>query len=248
MGTTLCHDWLLSRIPREVQYVFSCDADDVWMPDKVELSLAAMQSAEAEGGGPILVHTDLTVVDEELKPVAPSFWAHNGTAPEPTELGRLLVANVATGPTLLLNRALLERVLPIPAAAAYHDWWISLVASAFGRIVAVPQATVLYRRHGANVSGQLTGNIRGPSDGLRRVRGATGRTSALRAWIGATGRQAEAFLQRFESELTTDQIEVLRDVALVPHRGFLRRKIGVLRHHALPERGFLRNLGLALRA
>ena len=247
LGTTLCHDWLLHRIPREARYVASCDADDVWLPGKLERSLVAMQAAEAQGDGPVLVHTDLAVVDGELNQIAPSFWSYSGTAPEPTDLARLLVANVATGPTLLLNRALLDRVLPIPAAAAYHDWWIALVASAFGRVVGVPEATVLYRRHGANVTSGHTGNLRGAADGVRRLGGARGRTSALRAWVAATGLQAAAFLLRFEDELSADQTELLRDLASVPTRGFLGRKLGALRHHALPERGLLRNLGLVLR-
>ena len=36
--------------------------------------------------------------------------------------------------TVLLNRALLNQALPIPAEALMHDWWLALVASRFGQI------------------------------------------------------------------------------------------------------------------
>jgi glycosyltransferase involved in cell wall biosynthesis len=50
-------------------YVLFCDHDDVWLPSKVALSLAHMQSLEARHGSstPLLVHTDLVVVGPDLE-------------------------------------------------------------------------------------------------------------------------------------------------------------------------------------
>lgn len=248
LGTTLCHDWLLSRIPPEAAYVFSCDADDVWLPHKIERSLAVMKDAEERHGGAVLVHSDLTVVDASLDPIAASLWDYNHTPPEPTTLARLSVANVATGPTLLLNRALLDEVLPIPAAAAFHDSWIALVAAAFGRIVAIREPTVLYRRHTANVTSLAGSGERTAVGVLARLAAAPGNAQAVRRWVLATARQADAFLQRFEERLDPADAHALRDLAAVPRLGIVKRKLGVWRHHALPERGLVRNLGFVLRA
>ena len=56
----------------------------------------------------------------------------------------------ALGSTMMVNRALLEAALPFPSGAAYQDWWLSLVALAFGSLVSLPDRTVGYRRHGKN--------------------------------------------------------------------------------------------------
>lgn len=50
-----------------------CDQDDVWHPDKVEKTMRALLEAEDEAGTdtPVLVFTDLTPVDEKLRPLLP---------------------------------------------------------------------------------------------------------------------------------------------------------------------------------
>ena len=34
-----------------------------------------------------------------------------------------------------------------------HDWWLSLIASAFGYVYYIPKATISYRQHGDNSVG-----------------------------------------------------------------------------------------------
>ena len=66
---------------------------------------------------------------------------------------RLLVSNTVTGCTALCNEALLRRALPIPPAAVMHDWWLALVAGAFGRLSFIDAPLLQYRQHGANTIG-----------------------------------------------------------------------------------------------
>jgi len=56
-------------------YVMFSDADDVWLPQKVEKTFAEMKKQEQIWGKetPLLVHTDLKVVDRNLKVVDESF-------------------------------------------------------------------------------------------------------------------------------------------------------------------------------
>lgn len=248
LGLPRCQGWLLERLPEDAGPVFGCDADDVWLPHKIERSLVALRGAEGEHPGAVLVHTDLEVVDAQLRSVAPSLWGLSGTAPEPASLARLLVANVATWPTLVMNRHLLDLASPVPPGAAEHDWWLALVAAAFGTVAAVHEPTMLYRRHGANVYSSLTGSLQGVSDALDRLAKAASTTPELRKWVRRTAVQAGALLDRFGDRLSVEQQEMLRDFASIPERGFFGRKLGVMRHHALAERGFVRNLGLVLRA
>lgn len=136
------------------EYIMFCDQDDVWKSDKVENSLKCMKQLEAAWGNiPLLVHTDLCVVDKDLEVLAPSFWEYVKLNPKNNTLNRLIVQNVVTGCTMLMNRALLELSKNIPKEAVMHDWWIALVAAAFGKIAFLDEATIYYRQHGKNQVG-----------------------------------------------------------------------------------------------
>jgi hypothetical protein len=240
--------WLLERLPDEAQHVFCCDADDVWLPGKMEQSMTALLREEARKSGPILVHTDLRVTDSKLQVLDQSLWHYLKISPEPVTLQRLVIENIATGPTILMNRGLLEKVCPIPDSVPHHDWWITLVAAAFGRIVALPEATVLYRRHSGNHTGEYTKMTGGFGQQAQKILGAPARTSELRRWLAASAKQAEIFLNRFEGELPREAQVMLREYSEIPRLGLFKRKLRVCRLRALPEHGIVRNLGLLLRA
>jgi hypothetical protein len=138
---------------RAPAYVMFCDQDDVWRPDKINVTLAAMQRIEAESPAdtPVLVHTDFNFVDERLNirgTLAPI--ARRLSSPEERVLNRLLSQNFIYGCTMMLNRSLVKACVPVPEAAEQHDYWVALVAAATGRVVHVNQRTVQYRQHGSN--------------------------------------------------------------------------------------------------
>lgn len=137
-------------------YVMFSDQDDVWLPHKVEITLQKMQQYEHRYGAstPLLVHTDLKVVDQDLNLLHPSFWAYSHLFPKTaSSFHRLLGQNIVTGCTIMLNDALKQRAIPIPTEAIMHDWWLALAAAAFGRIGMVEEATILYRQHQRNTIG-----------------------------------------------------------------------------------------------
>lgn len=149
-------------------YVFPCDQDDVWHPTKMSRALAAMVSLERARGPatPLLVHSDLEVVNEKLETIHPSFLQFQGLRHEARRpLRILLVQNFVTGCASLLNRPLLELALPIPPICAMHDWWTALLAAAAGAIGFLSEPTLSYRQHEANEVG-----AGGRFFSLRRVR------------------------------------------------------------------------------
>jgi glycosyltransferase involved in cell wall biosynthesis len=249
LGAAGSFGWALERVPATSRYVMTADADDVWLPRKIEVTLAAMLAEEKAHGTemPILVHSDLTVVDADLRVRHPSFWRYVDLRPEPATLRRLVVRNVATGPTVLLNAALRSRIGTTPAAATHHDWWYALVAAATGRIVAVHEPTVLYRQHGANDVGARAREAIGFANAYPAIRAAVERTDVFRAWIRKTAGQAEALLARYGDELSDADRTFLAAYSQIPTRSFLRRKLDVLRLRALPEYGVLRTIGAVLR-
>jgi hypothetical protein len=136
-------------------YVALADQDDFWLPEKLGQSLARLQQLEAIHGTtmPLLVHSDLELVDQAGTPLSATYLRRQRLDPLRTAPADLMLTNVVTGCTALLNRALLERALPIPPQALMHDWWLALVASAFGQIELLPERTVRYRQHAGNVLG-----------------------------------------------------------------------------------------------
>ena len=103
---------------RGARRVMLADQDDVWLPQKIAVSLERLQQAEAaDGDRPILVHTDLTVVDDQLRVLAPSFLHYQRKRHEAVDpLATLLVTNFVTGCTTLFNERLLRLAAPVPSA------------------------------------------------------------------------------------------------------------------------------------
>lgn len=181
-------------------YIMFCDQDDVWKPQKIEITLAAMKKAEQENGGlPILVHGDLSVVDSSLNVISDSFFEFQRLYQENVSLPKLLVQNYVTGCTVMINRALKEKCSPIPKECIMHDWWLGLVAAACGKIVCISEPLLLYRQHEGNQVGAKA------SYGLALIKRKLATLSQVRENYNATYRQAAALksvLQKgFDKEL-----------------------------------------------
>lgn len=137
-------------------YVFCADQDDVWEPDKLRRMLTQMRFYEGVYGQewPLLVHSDLSLTGPQGDVIAPSMWAYQSIDPRwGDRFNLLLTQNVVTGCAMLVNRALLDRALPVPREATMHDHWLALVACGQGKVVWMEEPTVLYRQHGNNEVG-----------------------------------------------------------------------------------------------
>jgi len=68
----------------------------------------------------------------------------------------LLTQNFATGCTMLVERSVSERALPIRKEAIVHDWWLALVAASYGHVLYLDRPAIMYRQHGSNAIGMNT--------------------------------------------------------------------------------------------
>ncbi len=137
-------------------YVMFCDQDDVWLKDKIQLSFNKLLELEQKFGHerPLLVYTDSMLADQDLNVISNSMLHHMGfDRPKVAQFRNLILCNVAIGNTVIFNRALVKLSCPIPKDATMHDWWVAIVASAFGHVDYVPSPTVFYRQHDDNVCG-----------------------------------------------------------------------------------------------
>ncbi len=138
------------------RYIALADQDDVWNKEKLSELFGEMEKVQATRGNdkPILIHSDMTVVDKDGEVIHGSYFRLRGLRRRHRQpLGELVAQNYVTGCTTLINRPLLDLVLPIPAGAPIHDWWIALVAAASGVVRTVPRPLVHYRAHSANAVG-----------------------------------------------------------------------------------------------
>jgi glycosyltransferase involved in cell wall biosynthesis len=137
-------------------YVACSDQDDIWLPEKLARTYEYMRVLEEDNppGTPVLMHTDLEVVNDTLERLNSSYMAYESVGqPVSPPLEKLLIQNHVVGCTMLANRALLKIALPVPADARMHDWWLALCARSTGVLGFLPERTIKYRQHGSNTLG-----------------------------------------------------------------------------------------------
>ncbi len=231
--------YLLRTFGDQAPYCMFCDQDDVWHPDKVRLTLEKMRETEKDPSLPAMVHTDLRVVDGSLQEIAPSFLAYSSMQGENLQLQQLLVQNVVTGCTMMLNRSLArlaDREVP-ENAMQMHDWWLALLASACGRCGFLNRATMDYRQHGSNSVGAQD------SRSLRFMLGRAG--SDIFTRMCNMGRQARAIAEVYPDVLTAEQRKLLTEFADCFEKGKLAR-LKTYQKYGLWKPGLPKKLGQIL--
>jgi len=227
-------------------YIMFCDQDDVWLADKVAASYEAMQVLEHRHGRdvPLLVHSDLTVVDELLHPIHPSFWRYQGLDPgRGRSLPSLLIQNVVTGCASMANLRLKDLALPLPGDIRMHDWWLALVAAAFGRIDYIQRPLARYRQHQGNTLGAKNWSLQHI---LYLGFGAPIKTfDAKREILRLTQQQAREFLTVHGANLPESSRRVVEDYAKLEKRNFIGRRITIIKGGFWLS-GALKNAGLLL--
>ena len=229
-GFSLLMQLALSAIdvqPEQSQVYFAlADQDDVWHPEKLDTCLQRLLREEtATPGLPLLVHSDLRVVDRAGTELAPSLMRFQGLNPERCTFPAQLVSNTVTGCTTLMNRPLLEKALPVPSQAMMHDWWLSLVASCFGRLCYINAALADYRQHGLNTIGakehQEPGFNLTTLARLLHMRP----TAQAQALFEGSAAQARAFAARYADELDEAQRTRIDQVVSLPEKGLWGQRI-----------------------
>ena len=225
-------------------YLCFADQDDVWMPDKVSRSLAALHSLEQQHGDqmPLLVFSDLRVADEHLQTIAPSYWRMSSIDPTVvSRLPRLLGQSVVTGCTMLINRPMLEVARLMPAAATMHDRWIALLAATMGASTSLREPTVIYRQHERNVIGASVTDT-SPAGLARRTADSSGR----RAERIRCEQMAQALLECHVSKMSARQAEVLRAYLRSGRSQRWTERLALTLHYGFFRDGLLKNLALLL--
>ena len=232
---------LLDDVAADAEFVMFCDHDDVWMPEKIAVTVEKYREMEKKYGKetPILVFTDSEVTDEKLKTLAPSALRFQHLDPRRLSLNRLVVQNVPWGNTMLLNKALADLARPIPPEAVMHDHWTALVASAMGRIGFLDRPTLRYRQHADNVYGVFRYSAGAFLKKLLRGR------RKLQERFGQNVAQAAAFGRRYAGRLSPADRAMCGELEQWPQLGFWARR-RLLWKYRIFKSGLWRNVGTFL--
>ena len=219
-------------------YVMFSDGDDVWMDDKIEVTLNAMlkMQTKQKKGTPLLIHTDLVLVDSNLNVLSDSMWRSQGLNPERKRLNQVIMHSNACGNTFIFNSELRDLILPIPAGCIMHDYWTTNIAAAFGQIGTLKRSTIQYRQHRGNACG---GEILHISNIIKKFY----QIPTIKKRIQEKYLFAQLLLERFRSRLSPEYVYMLNTFANFPkYNWFLRRFLLV--KHSLFMNSIIRNVAL----
>jgi glycosyltransferase involved in cell wall biosynthesis len=223
-------------------YVMFCDHDDIWEEQKIEKTYRRMLELEAiveNPKTPLLVHTDLKVVDKNLEVINPSMFKLQNLDSKATRLNQLLVQNIVTGCTVMVNMSLISKMGITPKNSIMHDWWFALIATSFGAISFIEEPTILYRQHSNNQVGAK--DVSSFAYKLGRLIN----KNETKKNISQTYVQAEEFLSKYKESLYEEQIKVLEAYVGIKDKPKLD-KIKTLFEYKFFKHGIARKLGQIL--
>lgn len=161
----------------EADYYLYADQDDVWLPEKINAMMNEMVQLENEEffiqeeskarvndhtmtvadptHTPLLVYSDMIVVDKDMSVISDSFHRYIGRNPYRLRYQDILIDNPAAGCSMMFNRALRNKVIEYTDVSEIemHDSWTLLLASLFGIIKYMDAPLLCYRQHDDNEMG-----------------------------------------------------------------------------------------------
>lgn len=196
-------------------YVMCCDQDDVWLPNKISLTLQEMKRNEKEDM-PVLVHTDLKVVDAKLHVLSESFFQHSNLR-KSFEYRDILIQNHVTGCTMMMNRPLVDllNMQENYEDILMHDWLAVIVAAGLGKVAFVDCPTMLYRQHAVN-------SVGAKKYGLALLISKLKNNSIRKSLIATTG-QAAQIAKTYEQEFCKENYELALQYSQIFEKNKIKR-------------------------
>ena len=229
LGSKMSFSRLVKR--STAPYLLFCDQDDIWQTEKISIQMQAVKEQEQrhKKTTPILIHSDLEVVDKSLKTKHSSFWKLRDFKLQQSKQ-KYLVQNVVTGNTCLFNRAAADLAFPLSNKAMEHDRWLALSVAWFGVVQAVHLPLVKYRQHKNNQIGAFVNN------------------TSIRASIKAWSLQAEGFLNQYKQRLDEQEQKHIESLAKLYNKtNWLQRRF-ILIKEKIRKDGLMPNIALLLLA
>ena len=148
---------LIENRSREADLFCLCDQDDIWHKSKLQLIIERYNSKENKE--PVLIHSDLSLIDTRGKLLEKSHDKLINYQKNFITKKNALYYNPVPGCAMTINAALADKIF-YSKYLVMHDWWILLSAMYINATVLyIKSPLVKYRQHSKNVLGYKKINI-----------------------------------------------------------------------------------------
>lgn len=130
----------------EGKYIAFSDQDDIWLNSKLEVLVENINDS-------LLICSDSKLIGENNQIISNSFFRSIKLKIPATEklYYKVIYESFILGCTMLFDREILNKVIPIPINSNSHDWWITVNSAATGRVKVLDEALLLKRVHPKNI-------------------------------------------------------------------------------------------------
>ena len=137
----------------EADYYSYADQDDVWMENKIELAVKALNNLD--NSKPNMAFGNSDYYDENMNFI--------GAGPKNKKVSfvKALFSCCGQGMTMTVNRKTRDMIIEnMPKNCFFHDWWTYLVCIGLGNVAYDNVTTVKYRRRKENATSEGQGYFR----------------------------------------------------------------------------------------
>ena len=198
-------------------YCMFCDQDDLWLPNKVEKMVRAIE--QYDQSIPQVLYTNAFLWNPER-----GIISDKNTLTYPTTLRQTLFLNTGIqGAAAIFNRAMCKVIEQPLSYYAMHDHVLLLAGICFGEVHYLHESLMYYRQHEHNVTGNAPGSIAKKIALMwenRRVR-----LVNREHYEGLN-----AFYQRFQTQISVSDKELIRVFLAMPTESFTVRAIRIIQY------------------
>jgi len=136
------------------EFIALSDQDDIWFENKVELQMTGiLKNGHHLEKKPILSFHDLCLIDENDRITDNSFWKVHKFMPESFTFKKLLISNIVTGCTCVINKSMRDELVKCDMQnIIMHDYLIALIGYGFGTVIYISEPLMYYRSHSSSVT------------------------------------------------------------------------------------------------
>jgi len=128
-------------------YIALSDQDDIWMTNKLEVLIHAIDDQMLAYSDSELIDADGQLLNRKMSSIKNQLAYHTPLM--------YAIGAWAPGHTMLFKKELVDKAVPLPTLVT-HDFWLGFVATCYSKVVYVNEPLVHYRQHTQNAIGADT--------------------------------------------------------------------------------------------